>query len=175
MTAWNERAANCDGLAALGDATGPSVLAGRLRVTMVRLGRQLRRQDPSGMSISLYSALATVAARGELAIGELGDAESLPSSAATRAADRLEVEGFVERRRNPNDRRGVNVAITPKGQEFVEEQRRKGNAWLADRLARLSRAERATLAEALGVLEALVGDADGVDAEGDVSRRAVTR
>ncbi len=109
------------------------------------------------MSVSLFSALATIAAHGELAIGELAEAECLPSSAATRAADRLEEEGLVERRRNPSDRRGVNVTITPKGRAVVNEQRRKANAWLAERLAERGEAERVAIAQALDVLEALIG------------------
>ena len=138
----------------------PAALADRTRVAMIRLGRQLRRQDPPGPSISWYSALATIAVHDELAIGALAEAERLPSSAATRLADRLEDAGLVERRRHPTDRRGVNLAITPHGREVLDQHRQKGNAWLAARLARLNRSERATLAAALGLLEALVDDGE---------------
>lgn len=155
MTPPNPSSAAGGGLAVAEDVVGSAALAGRLRVAMVRLGRQLRRQDPPGMSIAMYSALATVAARGELAVGELAEAECLPSSAATRVADHLESVGLAVRRRNPADRRSVNVAITEEGRAVVDEQRRRGNAWLAARLARLSPSQRATLAEALDVLEAL--------------------
>ncbi|MHB2028995.1 MAG: MarR family winged helix-turn-helix transcriptional regulator [Acidimicrobiales bacterium] len=141
----------------LGDS---AVLADRVRVTMVRLGRQLRRQDPPGLNITLYSALATVADHGELAIGELADAEHLPSSAATRIADRLEETGYVLRRPNPRDRRGVNLSITTQGHRLVEERRKLGNAWLTRRLDRLSVSQNRTLSEALGLLEALVLEAD---------------
>ena len=140
------------------ESPGPAALADRTRVAMIRLGRQLRRQDPPGPSISWYSALATIAAHGELPIGALAEAERLPSSAATRLADRLEEAGLVERRRHPTDRRGVNLAITPYGREVLDQHRQKGNAWLAARVARLNRSERATLAAALGLLEALVDD-----------------
>ncbi len=136
----------------------PEALAERTRLAMVRLGRQLRRQDPPGPSISWYSALATIALHGEVAIGALAEAERLPSSAATRLADRLEDAGLVERRRHPTDRRGVNLAITPHGREVLDQHRQKGNAWLASRLARLDRSERTTLAAALGLLEALADD-----------------
>lgn len=147
-------------LVATGESGSPALaaLADRTRVAMVRLGRQIRRQDPPGPSVSLYSALATIAVHGELAIGALAEAERLPSSAVTRLADRLEDAGLVERRRHPTDRRGVNLAITPHGREVLDQHRQKGNAWLARRLARLSRSERATLAAALGLLEALADD-----------------
>jgi DNA-binding MarR family transcriptional regulator len=142
------------GGAGSGVPADPALLADRLRLTLVRLGRQIRRQDPPGLSIALYSALATVADHGELAIGELAEAEGVPSSAATRIADRLEEAGCVIRRPNPRDRRGVNLAITGEGRRLVRERRERGNAWLAARLSGLSLAERQVLADALGVLDA---------------------
>lgn len=136
----------------------PAVLADRLRLTLVRLGRQLHRQDPPGLSITLYSALATVADHDELAIGELADAEGVPSSAATRIADRLEEAGCVTRRPNPRDRRSVKLAITAEGRRLVEDRRTRGSAWLAERLAGLTVAQRHMLEGALGVLDAAVAE-----------------
>ncbi|MHB1592594.1 MAG: MarR family winged helix-turn-helix transcriptional regulator [Streptosporangiaceae bacterium] len=133
-----------------------NALADRLRVTLIRLGRQLRRQDPPGLHIALYSALATVACRGELALGELAEAEHVPSSAATRIADKLELAGYAIRKPNPRDRRGVNLAITPAGRQIVDERRRQGNAWLAGRLMRLDDYQRRALAGALDVLDTVL-------------------
>jgi DNA-binding MarR family transcriptional regulator len=123
---------------------------------MIHLGRQLRRQDPPGLSVTHHLALSTVAKRGEMAIGDLAEAERLPSSAATRLVDRLEEEGLVTRMRDPSDRRGVLVAITEAGRRTMDERRRLGSAWLADRLALLTEAERANLAACLDVLERVV-------------------
>jgi DNA-binding MarR family transcriptional regulator len=142
--------------AVAGRAAGadPAGLAERLRLTFVRLGRQLRRDDPPDLSITLYSALSVVIDHGELAIGELAEAEGVPASAATRIADRLEEAGLVTRRANPRDRRGVNVASTAEGRRLVADRRQRGNAWLAARLAGLTPEQRQALADALGVLEA---------------------
>ncbi len=159
------------GPTALRDLTNPPLLAGEIRTVVVRLARQLRRQDLRGLTVTLYSALVTVAAASELPIGTLAEAERLPSSAATRIADRLEEEGLVERRRNPNDRRGVNLAITPAGRAVVDELRATHNAWLAARLERLSDSERATLAEAAGLLGALLADDEPEMAGTDAQRR----
>jgi len=143
------------------EAADPAGLAERLRLTLVRLGRQLRRDDPPGLTITLYSALSTVVDHGELAIGELAEAEGVPASAATRIADRLEQAGLVTRRANPHDRRGVNVAGTAEGRRLVEDRRQRGNAWLAARLAGLTPEQRQTLADALGVLDAAVSPDGG--------------
>ena len=120
------------------ESTAPGPLANRLRVAMIHLGRRLRHQDPHGMTVTQHLALATIAKRGEMAIGDLAEAERLPSSAATRLADRLEEAGLVARRRDPSDRRGVLVTITEEGRRVMDERRPVGNAWLAGRLSRLS-------------------------------------
>ncbi len=138
------------------ESTAPGPLANRLRVAMIHLGRQLRHQDPPGMSVTQHLALATVAKRGQMAIGDLAEAERLPSSAATRLADRLEEAGLVVRSRDPHDRRGVQLVITEAGRRMVEERRTAGNAWLAERLSLLSDAERGGLAAALDVVDRVV-------------------
>lgn len=130
--------------------------AERLRMAMIKLRRQVHRQDTPGLSIELYSALATVVFRGGLSVGELALAEHLPPSAATRLADRLEEAGLVVRRRDAPDRRAVILEATPEGCRLLEERRRTGNAWLARRLGRLSPEQRATVARALDVLEGVL-------------------
>ncbi len=152
----NARRNNARSKTVSADPARTAALAERMRLTLVRLGRQLRRDDPPGLSITLYSALAAVAESGELAIGELADAERVPSSAATRIADKLEEAGWVTRRPNPQDRRGVNLAVTEAGRRLIEDRRRRGNAWLATRLAGLTAVQQQTLADALDVLDAMV-------------------
>ena len=98
------------------EASAPNLLAGRLRVSMVRLARQLRRMDPSELTIAQVSALATVVRSGPLGIGQLAEIEGLPSPAVTRLADKLEQAGLVTRSTNPADRRGVQLEATAKGQ-----------------------------------------------------------
>ncbi|MGD0220183.1 MAG: hypothetical protein ABSC73_06960, partial [Acidimicrobiales bacterium] len=60
------------------------LLAGRLRVSMIHLSRQLRHRDPSALTIAKLSALATVVQSGPLSVGQLAEIEGLPSPAATR-------------------------------------------------------------------------------------------
>ncbi|MBO0773707.1 MAG: MarR family transcriptional regulator, partial [Actinobacteria bacterium] len=67
---------------------------------------------------------------------------------------------YVARRPNPRDRRGVNVVITPAGRRLVERRRKRGNAWLAARLAGLTPGQRQALAEALGALDAVMAGDD---------------
>jgi len=101
-------------------AIEPPVLAERLRISMIHLSRRLRRQDVSELSIAQMSGLASVVHKGPLGIGRLAELESLPGSAATRLADKLEAAGLVVRQVTPGDRRGVQVVATPAGVAVLE-------------------------------------------------------
>ncbi|MDA8300396.1 MAG: MarR family transcriptional regulator [Actinomycetota bacterium] len=136
-------------------------LADRLRLSMIRLARQLRRQDPSELSIAQLSALATVVASGPLGVGQLAEIEGLPSPAVTRLADKLEEAGLLVRRANPADRRGVHLVATPEGAALLARREQVGNAWLAERLGRLSEADRSALERAVALLESLATERRG--------------
>ncbi len=136
----------------------PQVLAGRLRLAMCRLARQLRHHDPSELTIAQLSALATVVRTGPLGIGQLADAESLPSPAATRLADKLEEAGLVARHANPADRRGVHVVATARGTNLFARRERAGNAWLAEHLGALSERDRLALERAVALLETMAAE-----------------
>lgn len=137
------------------EASAPNVLAGRLRLLLVRLSRQLRRRDPSGLTITQTSALATIVRSGPLSIGHLAEIESLPSPAATRLADRLEEAGLVSRQANPADRRGVHLVATAKGSELLTRRIELGESWLAEQLSAVSEADRQAIEHAITVLERL--------------------
>ena len=131
-------------------------LANDLRVAVGRLTRKLRQQDPPGLTITHYAALATVADRGEMAIGELAEAEHLPSSATTRLADSLERAGYVRRRPNPSDRRGVNLSVTSEGRRVIERRRGQVNEWLAGRLSLMTSDDLAAIARTVELIETMM-------------------
>ena len=146
-------------------ASDPWTLAARLRLSMIRLARQLRHQDPSELSLAQLSALATVVRGGPLGVGQLAELEGLPSPAVTRLADKLEEAGLVTRRANPADRRGILVVATAAGTDLLARRAEVGTAWLAERLDALSESDHACLERVVALLEALAttrpGDAPG--------------
>jgi DNA-binding MarR family transcriptional regulator len=86
--------------------------------------------------------------------GQLATVGLISTGGLTQRIDRLEHDGFVERQRDPDDRRVVYVQLTERGRELVdsiltshfEEQERM--------VGFLSAAERRQLARLLAVLEA---------------------
>ena len=142
-------------------AIGLCSLAEGLRLSMIHLSRQLRRHDPSDLSIAQVSGLASVVHSGPLGVGRLAELESLPSSAATRLVDKLEAAGLVMRQANPGDRRGVQVVATVVGAALLARYAQAGNEWLAERLAALSEPDQRVLERAVAVLRSLASDRPG--------------
>jgi DNA-binding MarR family transcriptional regulator len=142
-----------------GEAAGAShLLASRLRLSMIRLSRQLRRGDPSDLTITQISALATVVRSGPLGVGRLAEIERLPSPAATRLADKLEDAGLISRQANPADRRGVQLVATAAGAALMKRRTQVGDSWLAERLRALSEVDRLAIERAVAVLESFATD-----------------
>ena len=99
-----------------------------------------------------YSVLHALAKLGPLTPGVLADREHVQPPSMTRTVSALVVVGLVARNEHPTDRRQVLVTITAAGEQEVRETKRRRDAWLAKRLADLTLAERATLAEATEIL-----------------------
>jgi DNA-binding MarR family transcriptional regulator len=72
--------------------------------------------------------------------------------------DRLERAGLVARVRSAEDRRRVGLRVTGEGVRVLRSARSRRTAWLAQRLRRLSDAERATVAAALEPLALLLAE-----------------
>ena len=130
-------------------------LVGRLRLSVARLARLLRQQDESGMTPTMTATLATIAREGPLTLGALAAAEQVAPPTVTKAIDKLEANGLVERIVDENDRRVCRVRVTGAGRRQIEANRSRRNAWLADQLAALTPDERERLAGAVDVLEQL--------------------
>ena len=133
-----------------------SELAVRLRRSVVRLSRRLRRHEASGLSLSLVSALAVVGRRGPLTPSELADIEDVRRPTATRLIAILERRGFVDRTVDLDDRRSYRVAATTRGKALLAESRMRRDAYLAHALSTCSDDDLLLLDRALALLERLV-------------------
>lgn len=131
----------------------PGTLAGELRVALVRSVRRLRLERSSEeITDGQYSVLAALSKQGPMTPRELADREHVQPPSMTRTVARLVEVGLVARSEHPTDGRQVVVTITAAGEQEVRETRRRRDAWLAQRLAALTPAERATLAQATEIL-----------------------
>ncbi len=125
-----------------------------MRGAITRLNRRLRRARPvSELTQSQLSALTSLELAGALAPKELADTERVQPPSVTRTVAALEGRGLVQRTPHPTDGRQVILSPTEQGRQIVVQDRKARDAWLAQRLAELSPAERDTLRCAAEILE----------------------
>ena len=132
-------------------------LASELRLSVMRLRRRLaiERHPDNELSLGAMAVLGSLYRHGELTVGELAALERVQPPSMTRTVNCLEDDGYVVRRRHDTDGRQVVVALTETGRATVLADRRRRDAWLAQRLAELTPDERAVLREAAPILERL--------------------
>jgi len=129
-------------------------VADRLHSAALHLLRRLRIEDDVlGVSPPRLSALSVVVYAGPLAIGALATAEGVAAPTMTRLVDGLEHDGFVRRRRDPADARGVLVEATPAGKRILTRGRAQRVQTLAAGLATLSDDELAAIGRGAELIE----------------------
>lgn len=130
-------------------------LATRLRTTLLRTSRRLREQRVGDLSNAQMAVLSQVVVNGPLTNGDLAEREHVRPPSMTSTVGQLVDLGLVERVAHPTDGRQVLVTPTDKGRDLVLATRRRRDEWLQRRLAALTPAERATLADAEEILRRL--------------------
>jgi DNA-binding MarR family transcriptional regulator len=130
--------------------------AARLRVLIARLARQLRQHGPGDLTLSQWSALATIEQHAPLRIGDLAERERVSAPTATRLVAMLAEAGLLERTSDPADRRSAYVALSQLGKEKLEWARSMRTASLATRIAELPEGDADRLREMLPLLERLL-------------------
>ena len=134
-----------------------AALASELRAAVMRLRRRLASErDPSNdLSIGQMTVLALLQRLGDQSVGQLARAEKVQPPSMTRTVNCLEQLGHVVRRAHESDGRQVVVSLTKAGRAAVLADRRRRDAWLAQRLRELRAAAGAALRAAAPILAAL--------------------
>jgi DNA-binding MarR family transcriptional regulator len=134
--------------------------AAAVRQGVQRLSRRLQgERSPVGLSLTKISLLGHLARRGDLSPGALAAADRLQPQSVTRVLAELERDGLVQRYPDPVDKRTRRLRITVTGRATLSADMRQRDEWLADAMADLTAAERATLLEAADLL-ARLGERD---------------
>ncbi|MBX5473514.1 MAG: MarR family transcriptional regulator [Thermoleophilia bacterium] len=132
-------------------------LADALRPTLLRIGRELRRETRgTGLSPEQVGILAAIKHSPGICVGELAAGERVSPAAMSKLVSRLEREGLVARTPSPVDRRRVGLTLTDEGQRALRRVRSRRTAWLAMRLRTLPPAQLAAIEAAVEPLSRLV-------------------
>jgi DNA-binding MarR family transcriptional regulator len=134
-------------------------------VLLTRLSRAIYRratEDVIGMRLKQFIGLATLRDHGSMSQQALGETLHLDPNNLVLLLNDAEAEGYVERRRDPSDRRRHIVELTKAGRKAVEKAERAFESIEADVLGTLSLDERAELRRLLH--RALEGNGRPLDA-----------
>jgi len=137
------------------------------RVQQILLARFDEVLKPHGLTFARYEVLVllTFSRTGELPLKVIGRRLMVHPTSVTNAIDRLVGAGYVARRPNPDDGRGVLAAITDDGRRVVERATAKLTA-LEFGLGDLSEADHAQLFDVLKRVRLGAGDVAGEEVDG---------
>src|SRR5438270_11187683 len=112
-----------------------AALAGSLRDSIGRLGRRMRHHaHHPELSLGQLAALRSLERHGPMSPTELAGHEKVQPPSMTKIVSRLEELGYVTRVPHTEDRRQVIVTISATGNALLEDDRRRRDAWMAQRL-----------------------------------------
>jgi DNA-binding MarR family transcriptional regulator len=128
---------------------GPLLLVGRLfravALADARLAAGLTGFELQSGWFDLLAALRRAGKPYQLNPTQLIQATMLSSAGMTKRLDRMAAAGLVERRPDPNDRRGTLVRLTPRGRRTIDAALPVHVANEAQLLAPLTKTERRSL------------------------------
>lgn len=108
------------------------------------------------LSFTTLSVLHTLSRKSPMRLTELTANEQITQSAITQLVTRLERDGLVERRSDPNDGRVVQVHITAQGANVIDSRRLDRIAQLSKFMEGLTLEEKQAIASAIPALSRLV-------------------
>lgn len=131
-------------------------LSHEFRLANGRLARRLRQQQADNeVTPGQFSALCALVGHGPLTLGELSDQERVTPPSMNRTVNALVESGLVLRESSADDGRKVRLSPSAAGSELVITTRERRDAWIAQRVVKLSVHEQQVLAEATIIMRGI--------------------
>jgi DNA-binding MarR family transcriptional regulator len=110
-----------------GEKLVADVLSDSLEIVLCKVANAVTKmseelpQSSGGLKIGHHHLLRFLSTAGPVSQQEISEASNVDRSTMTDWIDELEKKGFVERRKNPTDRRAYAVHITDKGTKALKQ------------------------------------------------------
>jgi DNA-binding MarR family transcriptional regulator len=103
-------------------APAMAIVTSIMRLQQVFLARADAVLRPLGLTFARYEVLMLLSfsQRGSLPLGKIGERLQVNAASVTNAVDRLEQQGLVTRRSNPQDGRGTLATLTMSGRTAAD-------------------------------------------------------
>jgi DNA-binding MarR family transcriptional regulator len=132
-------------------------MATDLRLACMRISRRIRFESSHDVAPHQFSVLCRLE-EAPRTPGELAEVERVAKPSMTRTVGALVDRGLVLRQDDPLDGRSVILSLSEEGRRSVRAIRRKRDAWMASRVARLTPEEQDVLARATEILAKVAGE-----------------
>lgn len=131
-------------------------LSAQVRTAVARLYSRFRSERADGeVGDAALSVLIQLLKAGPLSLGELSERAHVTPGSMSQTVNRLTAGGLAVRGRDPQDGRRVLFSLTDEGAQLATQVRAQRIGWLNTRLAALPESDRAVLARAAEVLQAI--------------------
>lgn len=128
----------------------------QLRLAIQRLARRIRSNAADDeVPENQRSVLFTLDIHGRQSLGSLSEHECVTPPSMNRTVNALVSIGLVTRAIAEDDARRIELDLSDAGRAFVNETRRRRDAWFTQQLAALTAQQRRILDEAVPVLKKL--------------------
>lgn len=127
----------------------------------------LRFARKSGLSMVQMNVLTHIYYGGECDITALLETLEVSKAAAGQLVERMEQQGLVERRPDPQDRRARIVSLTAKGSQLVLASIDARQSWMNEVMAKVPEAQREVIAVSLRALTRAAETLESIHSAGD--------
>ena len=128
----------------------------QLRLSIQRLARRIRANAADDdIPESQRSVLFTLGSHGRQSLGSLSEHERVTPPSMNRTVNALVTAGLVTRVTAEDDARRIEIDLSDTGRAFVNETRRRRDAWFTKQLDALDDSQRSMLEKAIPVLKEL--------------------
>ncbi len=137
--------------------TKPTQFSNTLRVWMdTFMHRSMRGWShfakSTGLSMPQFSILMQLHHKGPCGMSEIGERFDISAAAASQLVDKLVQAGYLDRAKDPTDRRAKLLTLSDKGKELINQGTEERHRWMDDLAATLSVDDQKKVAEALAIL-----------------------
>ena len=122
-------------------------------VVMRTIRTEMHRHRSNELTVPLFRTLLFLERHPGVSLLDLAGHLGLTSPSVCKIVDGLVAHALVERQHSNTDRRKITLALTPEGQNVLDEARTSTQAGLADLLGSLSAEQCATVIQALQILQ----------------------
>ena len=120
------------------------------------LGRHIIMGNRGALTKSQADVLMGLLVFGTMNMTRMSEHLAVSKEQASRAVAPLVEKGYVQRKRNPDNFRAIDISLTEKGMQHITESQQHANQAMREKLSCLSDEDRATLLEASRTAEEIL-------------------